>query len=228
MSEAAAVEHRRALVAVSALATRDLRRVFRTVVSPDAGRVRDGLMDTVPLLAAGYGTAAGALASDYYDEVRDQAAVRGRFRAEPALLPGTARYEALVRWGVDPLFAPSPDDTAALGRLTGGLQRIVTDAARATVVTSAIRDPAAEGWIRVTAADSCSFCQMLADRRNDGTNGVYTEASVTFKSHDNCNCAAAPAWQPGRTVSTVPYRASRRNVSDADRARVREYLAANY
>lgn len=223
MSEAAAVEHRRAVGSLSRVTERQFRTVWRSVAGPDAAVVRDALMDTVPVLAETYGNMAGALASDYYDELRDQAAVRGRFRAQPAALPGTARYEALVRWGVDPLFTGTPDQVLALSRLSGGLQRIVADVARETVANAAIRDPQAQGWRRVARGDGCSFCRMLADR-----GAVYTDSSVTFKSHDNCNCSASPEFGRGRTVSTVQYQASKRNVSAADRARVREYLRDNY
>jgi hypothetical protein len=69
---------------------------------------------------------------------------------------------------------------------------------------------------------------MLIDRGH-----VYTEATVTFRSHDSCSCAASPSWAPNVTkVSREPYRQSQRNRSDAqkarDNARAREYIAENY
>jgi hypothetical protein len=218
-----AVEHRRALSAVSSMAERDLRKVWTLVGARDALVVRDALMETVPVLAEIHGDRAGALAVDFYDETRSRAEAVGTFRAEPAPLPGTARYEALVRWGVDPLFTPTPDQAAALARIGGGLQRIVANQSRDTIVNSSVRDPAAEGWARVTRAGACSFCRMLADR-----GAVYKEKTSRFASHDNCNCAAAPAFSPRREVSVLRYEASKRNSTDADRARVREYLKANY
>jgi hypothetical protein len=223
MSEAAAAEHRRAVSAVATLTDRQLRNLWRTVYGPDAAVVRDALMDTLPALGDSYGDMAGALGADYYDEIRARAEVRGRFVAEPAPLPGTSRYEALVRWGVDPLFSPDPDEALALAKLSGGLHRIVADVARQTVTDAAIRDPQSEGWRRVTSSDPCPFCRMLADR-----GAVYSDDTVRFASHDNCSCSAAPAFKPGRTVSVNQYAASKRNVTDADRARVRDYLRENY
>lgn len=221
MSEALALEHRRALSRLTDLSVRDLRRLLTVVAGADAVLVRDALLEALPPLADSYSDMAAALAADYYDEAREQAEVRGRFRAEPAPLPGAARYEALVRWGVDPLFGRQ-DRAAALGRLAGGLQRVVADASRETIVRSAVRDPQAAGWQRVTDGNACKFCRMLADR-----GAVYREATVRFASHDDCGCTAAPAFDPGRSVQVNAYRASKRQPSEADRARVREYLARN-
>lgn len=226
MSEALAAEHRQALASLTTLTLRDLRRIWLAAQNPNAAVVRDVLMDAVPLLAEAYGDMAGALAADYYEDVREQAEAPGRHVAQPAALPGTARYEALVRWGVDPLFQEAPEALLALSRIGGGLQRIVSDVSRETIATNSVRDPQAQGWIRIASPGACSFCRMLADRRGDGQ-GVYKESTVRFASHDDCGCSAAPAFSPGRSVSTVPYVASKRKQSDTDRARVREYLHAN-
>ena len=223
MSEAAAIEHRLAVSKVAGMGDRELATVLRAISGLDADGTRDALMDFVPAIAERHGNMAGALGADYYDEIRDRAEVPGSYRAQPAPLPGSARYEALVRWGVDPLYSPIPDRELATAKLSGGLHRIVADVARQTVADAAVRDPQAEGWRRVTRTDGCRFCRMLADR-----GAVYTDATVRFASHDNCNCTAAPAFKPGRTVSVVQYSASKRKVSAADRARVRDYLRENY
>lgn len=60
---------------------------------------------------------------------------------------------------------------------------------------------------------------------------VYSEAGVTFKSHDLCNCIAGPAFDPGRTVPTVALGASKRRISDAAKQksnqRVYEWIRAH-
>ena len=60
---------------------------------------------------------------------------------------------------------------------------------------------------------------MLAGR--DGA--VYTEASVDFKSHDNCSCTASPSWAPNVTkVIGVPFRYSQKKASWSAERKARE------
>ena len=221
-----AAEQRQAVADLTSLARRELDAFWRML--PDdlnAEQVRDALMDVLPELGGAYGDAAAALAADWYEDVREASQARGSFSPVLASPPEPARWEALARWGVDPLFAEQPDAATALAKVAGGLQRSIADQHRLTVVESSIADPAASGWRRVARAGACGFCKVLADRRSDGENGVYTEASVQFKSHDNCACCAAPSFASNvRKVIGVPYVASKRNVTDRDRERVRDYL----
>lgn len=39
---------------------------------------------------------------------------------------------------------------------------------------------------------SCDFCAMLIGRTTAKGGGVYSASSVAFRSHDHCNCSAAP------------------------------------
>lgn len=223
MSLQLALEHRRALVALSDLTDREFAAVWAHMQGSDAEAVRDALMEVVPALADRYGDMAGALAADFYEESRERAEARGRFVAEPAPLPGSSRYEALVRWGVDPLFRPEPDAAAARTLISGGLQRIVANVDRDTVRLSAVRDPAAEGWQRVARGDGCGFCRMLA-----GRGAVYSEATVDFASHDHCHCSATVAWKHEPKPVKEQFVPSSGNVSDADKARARAYIAEHY
>ena len=193
-----------------------------------AEQVRDALMDVLPELGGAYGDAAAALAADWYEDVREASQARGSFSPVLASPPEPARWEALARWGVTPLFAERPDAATALAKVAGGLQRSIADQHRLTVVESSIADLAASGWRRVGVGDSCGFCRMLIDRGH-----VYTEASVTFRSHDNCACAASPSFAPNVVkVSSEPYKQSRRRRSEAtkkaDNARARAYIADRY
>lgn len=223
---ASVAEARQGLNDLTRLSGAELRRYWIKLANLPPDAVRDALMELLPLLADKYGTAAAALAADWYDTYRTESEVRGSFRAEPAPLPGSARFEALARWGVDPLFRSTPDPAAALTLIAGGMQRTVADAHRLTVVESSLRDPAAEGWRRIGQGDNCGFCNMLIAR-----GAVYREASVTFKSHDHCNCIAGPAFDSGRTVPTVARVISSRRMSDATRAknnqRAYDWIKAN-
>ena len=223
-----AAEARQGLVDLTTLARRDLAAFWALVQDWPVEQIRDALMDVLPALGDQYGDAAAELAASYFETARERADARGSFTPVLAEPPSRARWEALSRWGVDPLFSAAPDAQTALTLIAGGLQRSIADQHRLTVVESSLADPAASGWRRVGVGDNCGFCRMLIDRGH-----VYTEAGVTFRSHDNCNCAAAPSWDSNVVkVSTEPYRQSRKNRSDAtrkaDNARARAYIADKY
>lgn len=221
-------ESREALIGLTRLTEADLRRLWVRIANQPPEAVRDALMDVLPLLADEYGTAASVMAADWYDDVRVAAEVAGLFQAEPVPPPTSARFEALARWGVDPLFAADPAADVALTRISGGMQRIIADMHRETVVQSSLLDPAALGWRRVGQGDNCGFCNMLIGRGD-----VYSQKGVAFKSHDHCNCIAAAVFQ-GEDVAyatDLQRRVSQRQVSDATRKknnqRAYEYIREN-
>lgn len=210
-------ELRNAVEDLHTLAADDLRGLWRQVTN--AEEAREALEDVLPLLVRTYGLAAGTVAADWYDDLRDELNVSGRFSAiVPAVDDQGA--DVLARWGIAPLFGEEPDWTRAQVLVEGGLQRRIANGARETVRLSSIEDPQAQGWQRV-ASGGCSFCQLLAGR---GT--VYSEASADFASHDNCRCFATASFK-GHPKPVQPYTPSSRDVTDADRARVREYLATH-
>jgi hypothetical protein len=216
--------HRRDLGRLTDLAERDLSLLWRRLDHSDPVAVREALRASLPRLVRLYGTAAATLAADWYDDLRESSGTlaRRRFRARPAELPDEGRTDALARWGVGPLFTPTPDPVAALTLIQGGLQRTVADASRNTITSSAVADPAAGGWQRV-GAGKCGFCSMLI-----GRGAIYSEATVHFASHDHCKCSAAPAFN-GVELRPVneSFTPSSRRISDADRARTREYIRRN-
>jgi hypothetical protein len=170
---------------LTTLANRDLHALWAQVST--AVEAREALKDVLPGLIDTYGLAAGTLAADWYDDLRDKLEVRGRFTAIPATIADTGA-DALAGWGVSPLFAAEPDWAAARSLVAGGLQRRIANFSRQTVTGSAIADPKARGWQRV-GSGGCDFCSMLI-----GRGAVYSEATADFESHDHCNCSAAPAF----------------------------------
>lgn len=182
-----------------------------------AASARQALGDTLPEIVALYGSAAGAIAADWYDETRLAAEVEGRFQAIVADLPDLGRTEALAGWAV----ATGTTVESTLALVQGGLQRIIADVGRETVTNSAVADPRARGWQR-SASGGCSFCQMIASR-----GAVFTQSSVVFASHDHCKCVAVPVWG-GLELPVKAYTPTLRNVTDADRARVREYVRTHF
>lgn len=159
---------------------------------PSAGsaeQVRDALLTILPAIGDEFTTAAASLAADWYDDLREERRVPGRHRSLLPEPPDLARYEALARWGVSPLFTESPNVAAAQSLVSGGLGRIVANGHRDTVMLNAVADPQALGWSRYGSGSSCEFCQMLISRGD-----VYTEATADFEAHDHCNCIAGPRF----------------------------------
>lgn len=213
------VQYQSDLAELVRLAQVDLTVLWREV--SDAVIARELLSDILPELTAVYGSAAGTLAADWYDEVRVEQEIRGRFSARVADVPPRAQTDVISRWAVSPLFDAEPDFAAALVNASGSLQRLIADVGRETVMGSSITDPQSRGWQRVTDGAACSFCQMLA-----GRGAVYKESTVSFGAHDHCGCSAAPAFI-GRPVPVKPYTPTTRTITDADRSLTRQWMRDN-
>lgn len=175
--------------------------------------VAEALHDTMPALLDKYRLTAASISADLYDLERHAVGAKGRFSA---FVPdvGDGGANELVGWALD--TARTPDALGTL--LEGGFDRRLWQAARSVYMTNSIADPAARGWQRETDGNACPFCIMLASRGE-----VFSEESADFAAHDHCGCTAVAAWS-GRENPVKPYEPSRRAISDADRARVREYL----
>jgi len=177
--------HRRDLAELTGLAQDDLTLIWAKFNTATAAR--DGLIEVLPRLVSIYGSGAATLGADWYDEMRAAAKVKGRFRAIPAELPDQGRTDALARWGVTPLFQAEPDYSTALILVSGGLQRIISNADRETVRSSSIRDPKAQGWVRV-GNGACGWCENLLDGE------IHYVEGYGFEAHDYCRCTAEPAF----------------------------------
>jgi len=173
---------RRDVASLATLAAADLADLWRRAERPE--QTEAALRDTLPVLIEGYGAAAATVAADWYDDTRDEVGARGRFMAIPADIPDVDA-QSLVGWAL----SEARDINGFQGLVEGGTQRRIANFARQTVSGSSISDPAARGWKRV-GTPRCDFCRMLI-----GRGAVYTESTVHFDAHDNCNCAAAPAWR---------------------------------
>ena len=209
---ATASELRSLIVQLSDSAERDLALLWAQL---DASSVGDGLMDVLPALVAEYGDAAAVVTAEWYDEYRSDLNVDGAFAAD--LASPELGAEALAGWGSR--LAQDNWDTA-LSLVSGGLVKRVFTGSRDTLTETAYRDPQARGWQRQGRGE-CSFCRMLI-----GRGLVYTKKSVNFGAHDNCKCVAVPAFG-GRAIPVKPYQVTDRTITDADRARVKAWIAQN-
>lgn len=213
-----ASELRRAVAALSDQAAADLAVVWEQVQTPR--EAREALLDVVPSLVDAYGAASSTLAADWYDDVRDELGIGGRFGAIPHDL-GDTKTDGLVVQSLSPVFAAEPDWHRARVLVDGGMQSRIANAARYTVADSAVADPSAVGWQRIGDGSSCAFCLMLI-----GRGAVYRESRARFASHEFCGCSAVPAFG-GEPLPVQKFTPSPRHISDADRARVRAWMAEN-
>lgn len=211
-------QYRREVNELVRLASIDLDVLWRQAAT--ATIARDLLMDVLPELTGMYGSAAGTLAADWYDDLRAEEDINGRFQALVADLPSAEQTDALARWSVTPLFDATPDFAGSLLAAQGGLQRLISNVGRDTITISSIADPGATGWQR-SASGGCNFCQMLA-----GRGAVYSKTTVDFGAHDNCNCTAVPAFS-GKPIPVKPHTPTSRTITDADRQRTREWMRKN-
>ena len=196
------------------LAERDLSALWKLVAGGASAEV--ALRDLLPAIITTYGSAGAAVAAEWYDNLRDKVGATGRFAADPVEADDRGAH-ALIGWALD----EATDDASLQKLILGGTQRRIVDHLRYTVAGSSVADPAARGWQRVGVGGNCPFCTMLI-----GRGAVYSEAGADFGSHDNCNCQATPAFA-GQPVPVKAYTPSSRSITDADRARVRAWIASH-
>lgn len=211
-------ESRAALTLVTGAAVGAVTRLLGSLTgSPESQRA--DLLDAVPEIIGYYTLGSSALAADFYDDERERSSARRSFTAEPVIVDRARKIGNAIAWASQPLFEPS--DTTTLERLAPVVQLETARPYRDTITTNRQRDPEAVGWRRI-AEGGCKFCRMLAGRGE-----VYKAETVRFASHPNCHCTAAPAFkgEPVTEAGVVQYVASKRRPTEADRARVRAYLA---
>lgn len=213
LSETLVSQHRSDLVQLTSIADENLSRAWLKL----GADIEAGLLDVLPGLIDLYGSAASTLGADWYDEMRDAAGVSGQFSGIAAELPDAGRAPALVGWATSEATSPE----ALLKLVSGGLQMTIADLDRQSVAVSSIEDPKADGWQRVARGAGCPFCVMLAGRGE-----VYTKSAADFSSHGHCHCVAVSAFS-GHERPVKPYTPSLKQSSDADRVRVRDWIAAN-
>jgi hypothetical protein len=211
-------ESRRALTLITGAAVTQVSRLLaRLTGSPESQRA--DLLDAVPTILDYFTSGSAALAADFYDDERERAGARGRFVAEPIVADRAEKIARAVVWATEPMFEPA--DVTVIERLAPVVQLETARPYRDTITGNRGRDPEAVGWRRI-AAGGCKFCRMLAGRGE-----VYRHDTALFASHTNCHCTAQPVFKtnPGEEADVLQYVASKRRKSEADRARVRAYLA---
>ena len=203
---------RQALLA--ATLTRDLVLLLRALFNPaDPGPAWQAVRTAVAALIADRRRQSADAAVAFYAAQRLAAGVRSPFTpATAAPLPaeqilraidatGIAAFARAMRAGATPQQAL---DRAAV-TLTGSASRLALDGGRTVVDQSVRRDDAAIGWIRITDADPCPWCLMMAGRgatyhsaaSAGGAKNAQFIGDGQDKWHDHCSCQAVPVWDPG-------------------------------
>ena len=210
-------ELRQSIADLSTLANADLTVLWATVSTADEARM--ALQDILPGLCETYGSASATLAADWYDTLREDMNIAGKFTAITADL-GDVGGDVLARWGIGPLFGPEPNWAAAQTLIAGGLQLRIANASRDTITGSTYADPKTIGWQRI-GNGNCAFCERLIARGD-----VYSEGTSRFAAHDHCNCGAIPAFG-GELLPVKKFTPKDRKSTPVERERIRDWIAAN-
>lgn len=186
--------------------------------SSDARRLT--LLNDVPQVISYYSDGSSALAADLYDDERERQRARGRFVAAPVVLDRTVKIRRGIAWASEPMF--DGDLASTRSRLAEIVQLNVARPYRDTILTARRLDPEAVGWKRIARGGGCKFCQMLA-----ANGAIYSEKTVRFAAHDNCQCTAAPVFRGGEIgpeASAEQYLASKRTRTEKEKSVLRSYL----
>lgn len=214
--------------------TRDMWRLWPTLDFTRLDRTYPLWADGVIDLVGRYETEAAQRAGEYLTEFADEQGEGTpivythqeipRDQIDASLHAGSV---AAVKRAVGSGKSASVAMNAAFSASSQFMARLVRDSSRDTVRVTSLFNDSFGGWRRVGTGDTCAFCTMLISR-----DAVYTESSVRFASHGNCNCEAEPADQSLRK-SVDEYQKSDRTVAfnadqkQADKERVQAWLETN-
>lgn len=160
-----------------------------------------------------------------YTTARRSAGVRGRMLNLPAI---EEFNEESFRRSLDFLARARPEQREREGvsqgenreltsrMIEGSVVRRITDAGMRRMERITRSDRAAIGYTRVTDADPCYFCSMLASRgpvytaesfiasdrrfRDNDFPPEVLSGELVAKVHDHCQCILAPVWSKDSTL----------------------------
>jgi len=173
---------------LAVVVTREVDQAWHLLNPSDLQSTLPQFKTAVLALSHRYGLASGALAAQFYQQMRRDAGIRGR---APLLVADPARAEQVNRvidWATGPLWGQS-DVPAAQTKVRGAAEKMVLDVGRRTIIDTVHHDPAATAWARIAEPGACEFCVLLA-----GRGSIYKQDTAGFQSHDHCRCHAAPIF----------------------------------
>ena|SRR5690606_1672483 len=221
--------HRREQAALGgriAVGAAELVRTQLNVDDPDRGF--SALLAALLELIRGGRSVSEELAMEFYRYLREVEGASGQAPDVPPVpFPTDSVVGSMIYLG--PRMAKAMrrrgDDTQLAARVGGAVgrsaMRHTLNAGREATRQAVMRDPAAWGWARVTDADPCDFCRMLAAR-----GPVYKSAAAAGelrRYHDGCACSVVAVFRGGRSSVSPPRGRSRRG-SDGLTDRRREVI----
>lgn len=226
-------EVRTGLTLVTTAAIAEVQSVAQA--SPDPTETVSALFTAVPLIVGAYVDGSSALALDWYDEIRDESSPSTLFEPAPITLVREGHLGNVVAWATQEIRSFESDlladlaqiEAEMLAKIEAEVQKEVAAGFWDTIAGNVQQDPDAVGFQRFARAGACPFCRMLADK-----GAVYrTEETARFAAHTTCHCIAKPKFRNGEfgpEADAMQYLASKKRRSPAEKARLREYLKANY
>lgn len=179
-------------------ATRDVLAVWQALNLRDVRQSWPALRTALAALIRDRYGQASVLGTGYYQQARQAAGIPGmapRVHVPPppaqlidATLDSTGPYGLLGRIKTGQQLATANENTGVV--MSGAAQRLISNGARQAVLRSVDADAKAVAWMRVTSANPCAFCSMLA-----GRGAIYrTQKTADFEAHSHCSCVAAPVF----------------------------------
>lgn len=196
--------HRRSIADLSTLAERDLRVFIGSLGVDGPRKIAAAAREYLPELSATYTLAASTLAADWYEDVRESAAIVTAYTATTLEPPETDALQGAIGYALVPLFSETVETGTATERLANLASGLVTAADRQTVESNAARDRSRPRFARHASANACAFCAMLATRgaeyRSEESALRVTlsrprnKRKIGEKYHDDCHCTVVPVW----------------------------------
>lgn len=217
-------EHRAAQAAIRVRLAADTAVAWRLLDMADLDATTPGWLAVMLALVGVHRAASARTSARYYAEhrVAELADTRGEVPPAPELRPerhakpdrntvttsllvtGPSAVKAATARGV-----PEQDASrTALSRVTGAAARHALEGGRSVLRQAVTADARALGWIRVTDADPCHFCAMLASRGpvyKDRNAALWRDGDAGQRFHDGCACTVEPVYDadapwPGRAA----------------------------
>jgi hypothetical protein len=191
---------------LAAASVRDILTVWSQLNQQDVRSSWPALRTALSALIQNRYSQAAALGTTYYQQARQAAGVPGVADLAAPEVPGddligatldaTGPYGMLGRIKAGQQVTQAAQNSGVI--MAGAGQRLITNGARQAVLQSVSADKRAVAWMRVTSANPCSFCSLLASR-----GAVYrSEASAGFEAHSHCMCVAAPVFSHADAQAT--------------------------
>jgi len=206
----AADTYRRQQTALNAALVSDIMRMWRALFDPgDAEGSWRALRTAIASLVRNRSNESGRMAATYYQTARRLAGAPGGFTPSVAGPPDddvlgatldSTGFGSYLHGRKQGQHAETAKRNAGV-HLAGASTRLAQQAGRETVRSSAQGDRYAIGWMRVTDADPCAWCAMLASRgavyksrASAGGRGGRFAGVNPDAWHNHCGCVATPVF----------------------------------